>query len=372
MHLLQTTDLRDLLKTQTFPCISIYLNMGETLTERHNAKLRLKSFLKTANDVLGQNDLPDSQSFLLKPLVSQINDLVHKPISTAQSLAFFRSYKTAGVYPIHQTVADSLVINDSFHLKPLLPSLQHQDIYYTVVLNYRHIRLYSGRKNHFDLLRSFSLSPDGNMEKTDTGEWLVGPKKRIAGQKEIPFYSTGPSEDFVRKSEEEISGLIEEASAPLILVGSPLMRHFYRHSNRHPGLLKEEVSATFGVHESEDIRKSTWPFIEREFAKRTNSHSSFFKKMQSGSGASDNLEEIVKGVVQGRVSKLLISKNDKIFGRLERSCGTIIPLNSDQNPVGDDVLCDIAQIVLLAGGSAYVLPKNEMPTASPLAALYRW
>src|SRR5690606_7009882 len=97
-----------------------------------------------------------------------------------------------------------------------------------------------------------------------------------------------------------------------------------------------------------------------------------YRRLDGTAQASDALEEVAKEALRGRVSDILVSKSDRHFGRLDRRSGRIIPLSPGESSVGDDVLCDIAQEVMLRGGAAYLLAKHDMPTDAPLSAIYRW
>jgi hypothetical protein len=179
-------------------------------------------------------------------------------------------------------------------------------------------------------------------------------------------------EDFVRRIEAQIRQKLKGRAAPVVLTGSPLLRRFYRMACGHGQLVSEEVAATFGVHEQRAIHKATWPIASKELARRSSLLALTYKRLHGTERASDVLADIAKAAVNGRVGELLISKHDRLYGRLDRSNGNVISLSPDRDGIGDDVLCDLAQEVMLREGTAFLLPKYEMPTSSPISAIYRW
>jgi hypothetical protein len=86
---------------------------------------------------------------------------------------------------------------------------------------------------------------------------------------------------------------------------------------------------------------------------------------------SDNVEHIARSVVAGRVATLLVEADRQIPGRLDTSTGEI-QFAELLEPDVDNVLDDIAELVLKNGGQVVVVPKERMPTQTAAAAIYRF
>jgi hypothetical protein len=84
------------------------------------------------------------------------------------------------------------------------------------------------------------------------------------------------------------------------------------------------------------------------------------------------LPNISKAAVHGRVQTLLIEDGRRINGTLDRTTGEISGMSSAPDANGQDLLDDVSELVLAAGGSVYVLPKAMMPTDVGVAAIYRY
>ena len=86
---------------------------------------------------------------------------------------------------------------------------------------------------------------------------------------------------------------------------------------------------------------------------------------------SDNLEQIAESAVAARVATLLVEADRLIPGRLNLTTGEI-QLADLANSNVDDVLDDVAELVLKNGGQAVVVPKERMPAQTGVAAIYRF
>ncbi len=86
---------------------------------------------------------------------------------------------------------------------------------------------------------------------------------------------------------------------------------------------------------------------------------------------SDELSEVAKAAVEGRVATLLVDADRHVPGSLDRDSGAVEIAELADAEV-DDLLDDLAEVVLRAGGEAIVVPAERMPTATGLAAIYRY
>jgi hypothetical protein len=86
---------------------------------------------------------------------------------------------------------------------------------------------------------------------------------------------------------------------------------------------------------------------------------------------SDNVARIAGSAVGARVATLLVEAERQIPGRLDLATGEIKSADP-ADPGADDVLDDIAELVLKNGGQVVVVPKARMPGQSGAAAIYRF
>jgi stalled ribosome rescue protein Dom34 len=87
--------------------------------------------------------------------------------------------------------------------------------------------------------------------------------------------------------------------------------------------------------------------------------------------AGDDLEEVARAVAEGKVATLLVDDNHHVPGRINKSSGEIEFEDLD-HPEIDDVIDDLAELALKMGGQVVVLPSEQMPTKTGIAAIYRY
>lgn len=76
-------------------------------------------------------------------------------------------------------------------------------------------------------------------------------------------------------------------------------------------------------------------------------------------------------MTSGRVETLLIEDARQIPGTIDKETGEI-QWDDISDPEVDDVLDDLAEFVLGMKGSVVVLPTEQMPSTTGVAATYRF
>ena len=82
-----------------------------------------------------------------------------------------------------------------------------------------------------------------------------------------------------------------------------------------------------------------------------------------------NLFDIASAAVKGRVSKLVVSSDMQIFGKIDEASGRLKLNPGDSDHEDDDILDDLAQLVLANGGEVQLAPLSEMPKGWPAVAI---
>jgi hypothetical protein len=84
----------------------------------------------------------------------------------------------------------------------------------------------------------------------------------------------------------------------------------------------------------------------------------------------DDLAQVAKAVVSGRVARLLIEARREIPGRIDASNGDN-ELDNFGHPEVDDVLDDLGALALKKGAEVVAVPNEQIPTKTGVAAIYR-
>jgi stalled ribosome rescue protein Dom34 len=115
----------------------------------------------------------------------------------------------------------------------------------------------------------------------------------------------------------------------------------------------------------------SWTHIEPSYLARLEALKDKFHAARSRQTGSADLSDVAKAAVSGSVETLLVEADRVIPGVLDRTTGSIRAGNSE-DPHVDDMLDDLAELVLAKGGEVVVVPTERMPAESGLAAIFRF
>ena len=126
--------------------------------------------------------------------------------------------------------------------------------------------------------------------------------------------------------------------------------------------------------EPERLHRETWRLIEPRFSEEVRKLTDRFMAAQARQHGSAELQAVAEAAAMGRVDTLLVDAARHIPGRLveRRDAGVELRPADLKDPEIDDVLDDLAELVLKADGAVLVLPPDLMPTTTGLAAIYRY
>lgn len=84
------------------------------------------------------------------------------------------------------------------------------------------------------------------------------------------------------------------------------------------------------------------------------------------------MEEVAKAAAFANVDTLLVEENKIIAGQIENSSTGIISNGDIDHPATGDLLDDLSELVINQGGKVLILPLENMPTDTGVAAIFRY
>jgi len=97
-----------------------------------------------------------------------------------------------------------------------------------------------------------------------------------------------------------------------------------------------------------------------------------FNQAKAGELGSDHIDEVIEAAEAGRVEILLIEAHRIIASRLRNKVTGTFEMTDVTQPVLDDQLDHVSELVSKTGGSVVIVPKEQMPSQTGLAAIFRY
>ena len=204
---------------------------------------------------------------------------------------------------------------------------------------------------------------------------MGGPRSASAGSGKAPAEGDGARREdllrFFRAIDEALrDGLREEA--PIVVAAAATIQPAFREVCKRGDLCAEGVEGAVDDVGPEELHDRTYPTARRALDARDEELVEDFRRQLDRGLAADVLTSVAEAAVQGRVRRLLVADGKPLFGRVDRTTGEVILHAGQSGPQDDDVLDDLAELVLGRGGEVLVLDPGRMPGSVAAAATFRW
>lgn len=141
--------------------------------------------------------------------------------------------------------------------------------------------------------------------------------------------------------------------------------------SHNPFLVQESIDIHPDALPSIDaLRRRAWQLMRPRYLARLSALVEAFGYARSKGLGGDELAQVAKSALSGRVATLLVEDHREVPGRIDAATGDI-ELDDLAHPEVDDVLDDLGSLVLKRGGQVVIVPTERMPTKTGIAAIYR-
>ena len=381
MQALDNQTLKQLVNATGKPCVSIYLP-----THRHHPgtaedPIRFKNLLKTVEAELAKVDGLDVEAMLAEyhQLLTNTDFWNHQ----LDTLALFKGDGVNLRLRIPRPLNETVEVADSFHVKPLIRLMQSAGRFQVLCLAQKTVDLYEGDR---DSLNRMPLHPD--VPKTLTGALgaeyddvqftmtshggLSGAGAMHHGQHERSDERDIDLERYFRAVDKAVwEHHSRRSGLPLYLVTLGEYQDMFHKVSHNTNLQPERINIHPERLDVERLRKELEPVVLAQYHAETDEVAEAFGTAKAQGKGSDDLTDVAVAAMDGRVLMLLVDADMKVGGRVSRKNRNVERMDH-ADPSVDDVLDDIAELVLGTDGRVLVLPHDKMPSKTGIAAAYRY
>lgn len=376
--------IQELLSINNGTCLSLYMPTNRSHPENLQDTIRFKNLVKKLEESLLQKYSSKEVGNVLEPYTALIDNSEFWN-HTLDGLAVLSTNELFKVIRLPIAVEEIVVVEDSFHTKPLRQYLQSEDRFHVLGLSLHEIRLFEGNRHS---LVEIELSPE--IPKTITealGDELTDKHSTVAsyggvgGESSNMHHGHDCKKDEVDKDAEKFFRVIASAiyehyskptGLPLLLAALPEHQSLFQKINKNPLLLPNGVAVNTKSISTDKLIILAWEALEPNYLLKLQNLADKYEQAKANGLASDNIEEVIEAAEAGRVETILIEANRVIAKRLrDKNTGTFKQADSTQ-PILDDLLDDIGELVTKMGGKVIMIPSEKMPSKTGLAAAFRF
>ena len=372
--------LRELLKSEGAPAVSIYMPTERASTGWEANRLRFRAALGRARQLLEAGHGPGDIASVMSRLDPLINDQDFWLYQT-DGLALFASPGLRRTYRLPVEFEEIVVVGPSFHTRPLVELLQTPDRFWLLAVSQNEVRLWQGTPRGVTLVDLAGVPKSlrdavGAQVERDTLSF-----HSTSARSGPVFHGFGVGKDdskpelkrFFRQVDVGLRELLGRDTALLILAAVEYYHPIYRSISRLDNLASEGILGNVSTWSEERLHEAAWPIVERHAERKIRLARELWESAFKQEKTEADLSAAARLAVGGRVRLLMTERGRRIWGRLDRTTGVVEVLRASGKKDGNTVelLDELAETVILRGGDALVLPGDRMPTDTGVAAVLR-
>jgi hypothetical protein len=363
-------------------CISIYMPAHRMGTEFRQDQIRFKNLTRQTEDQLRERGYrKDEIDTLMKP-VHALRDNTPLWQHMSDGFVIFRSENHFSYNQFPIPFKELALVQHRFHLKPLIPLLTGNGLYYVLGLSQNKISLFEGTKHSLKEIEADFL-PENLAKALNIDEFFETKQfhTSTAGtgtERAAVFHGHGGVEEdrkqlirqYFREINKNLTPFLTDRQVPLVLAGVEYLHPIYHEINDHQGLLKNGVNGNPDQYSTEELHKKSWDIVSSVFNGEVHKARIAIEENLGTKRIAIDLDQVLKSAEQGRVETLFIARNEQVWGRYDEKNMELRLETKDETP--EDLLDLCAVKTLINGGAVFSLDRNDIPKGYQTAALLRY
>ncbi|MFO7965941.1 MAG: hypothetical protein R6U50_18585 [Desulfobacterales bacterium] len=379
------TDLNRLISHPEGLCVSIYIPTIRKGHEVSQNQIRFKNALSQAEDIIQKTRGKDASRIgsVLDPAKKRLSDKRFW-LKQEQGLAVFLSQHLFSFYRTPLNFEPLVIVNDRFHLKPLLPLFVTDAAFFLLAATQKSAKLFECTRHSISQVIVEDM-PAGiaDVLKYDLGnEYLTvhtGRPGRYGGDRGVIFHGQGPIElgndqvlRYFQAIDKAIHHVLNKESRPLLFAGLDRFFPLYKQANSYPYLITDAVLAKNPATMTDDqLLTNAWEVLDPFFRQEVQTAIDKYHDYKGTGKTGADLRQIIYRAISGRVDYLIVGVGVHLWGKYNPATDEIA-VHDQKEPSDEDLLDLAAFATIINGGRVYAVPPERVPDDVYAAAFYRF
>lgn len=366
-------DLQILLSDHDSPCASLYIATERGLAAGPTNELAFKNAVKQIDRQLDGNPKAEAVISKLKAFEPTVDWG-----SLRGTLCVFASPSSFETFALADTLPTQVEVAGSYLTRPLVKYVQDQVRYYVLTLSKENITLWEGTNQTLDPVHVPGM-PRG-MREFETHHNLHNTSHRFSSGGGKGAGHGGSDSQFEKDDLRALFKAVDRALHPITHGHrNPLILATFHHYSgpfhdvsKNPSLMEESIDGDPSKISRETLRDRALAILVPHRRAALTTLAEQYKVAVERRRGTNYIPSIARSALSGRVATLLVEDGRRIVGQIDRSTGEVPVMSARPAAEGQDLIDEVAELVLGTSGSVYVLPKDLMPTDTGVAAILRY
>jgi len=357
-------DIRLLQDVRTYPSLSITMPTHRTAPDNRQDPIRLRNLVAQATDRL----LGEFSRRELEPLFTRLDGLVAAIDwrNTLDGLALYVNRDVARSFVLPFTLAERVVVDETFFTRDLVYALNHSPRYWVLALSEKPTRLFEGRREALVEVtgNGFPLTHEGPGGATELPGGLGVRKSAYRDERHRQFFR-------------QVDGVLAQVMAtdrlPLVVVGVDRFIAFFQEVTAHSDAILTTMTGSHDRTSAYELGRMVWPLVQANLADRKRKALEMLDAAVGAQQYVSTIGEVWRMARDGR-GRLLLVEEDYHSPALVDESGRHLTLVDDPTTPGaiDDAVDDAIEAVLSRGGEVVFVDNGLLEKHSRIALILRY
>lgn len=381
-HVTRNT-ISSLIESASHPCISLYCPMEIKGKDTEQNSIRYKNLINQTEKQLKALGFRDTE---IQPLLESARALIPETPywqHQNQGLAVFMAPNVFETYRLPIKFQEHLTVSPRFHIMPVLPFVsKSEETFYILALDLQKMALY--RATPFELE---DISPENMPINIEELLQYEEPERQLQyhtgtgegkGKRPAMFHGHGTGGDDVGRKDEilrffqsvnrELREVLADKSQPLLLAGQEYLVGLYRQANSYNHLADTAVTKDPETFRNDDLHQHAILQMQ-DYLNQTKQHA--IERFPAEKKTSKDLAEILHATTRNQVEILFVAEGAEKWGEFDANADEIV-YHEAREPEDVNLYDVAAEKSFLHKAQVFVLPKDDMPTDTSIAAIFRF
>ena len=390
MDTITHAQLRALAEAGTPPAVSIFVPTHRARSGVRQDPIEFKNLLRDAEARLTEFGMRGTEA---RDLLQPATDLLDDQSAWNEGLDGLAVFVAPGefrAYKLSFAPSAQVVVNDRFHVKPLLPILADHE-FYVLAISQHDARLLRCTRTSCERVplpgdvetsidRAVILTgehsksgKDGGAEAGGAGHVQGGPATPHSEAVDPQHREAENLRFFLRQIDDGVRRAVPPNDAALVLAGDINITAPYREATKLKAkdIAEETIKGNPDRTSDEVLHAKALEIAAPIWQGQLDAERETFGTALAQGKASENVREIVLAAMDGRINTLFVSPGESRWGRINETDRTV-ELHESESPEGQDVLDWTTLRTIQTSGRVLVVDRDAVPGEGPIAAVMRY
>lgn len=358
----------DLASFKATNCVSILIpthSSGVEINEQVD-QTRFKNALQNVEKKLLEKEV---DQIMIQKTLQPSYDLLRNDefwLKLSDGLAVYMSENTFKYIKLPAAPVEEILVNSSFLLAPLIPFISRSEYFYLLSISKKQAKLFKADYFGIQFIPVNEL-PDGMDDVVHIEE-------------EQQLFRTGggrPDDKmnvamYLKEVDRTLrSSVLRDEHVPLLLAGVEYQIPIFRSVSGYKNIWPEALTGNHDHDNMSSLYSQAKEIMMPYFEERKNKALNDYGNKSATALTSSIISDIIPAAYYGQIAQLFVQEHAHVWGTFDE-LGNQFQLHEEMKEDSDCLVDQVIIKTIQTGGEVFIVPKEQMPQDSVMAAIMRY